>query len=101
MPADALQSFCLKGLLRSFDDSTGLKVNFNKSFMVPINICDEKCSLLIQTLGCQVGTMSFAYLGLPLGATRSSVHEFLPLLNKIEKTMVGINNFLSYSSLFQ
>jgi len=32
----------LKALLESFGSSTGLKVNYNKSMIVPINISDEK-----------------------------------------------------------
>jgi hypothetical protein len=32
LPAEALQLFTFKGLLRSFSNSTGLKVNYQKSF---------------------------------------------------------------------
>lgn len=42
LPGDARTLFNLKGLLRSFSDSTGLHVNFNKSFLVPINMTDER-----------------------------------------------------------
>jgi hypothetical protein len=38
LPTDAIQLFTLKGLLRSFADSTGLRVNYTKSFLVPINV---------------------------------------------------------------
>jgi hypothetical protein len=37
LPRDARTIFNLKGILRSFSDSTGMHVNFNKSFFVPIN----------------------------------------------------------------
>lgn len=47
------QLFCLKALLNTFADSTGLKVNYNKSFMVPINASDEKkMDILTKTLNC-------------------------------------------------
>jgi hypothetical protein len=36
--ASATQLFFLKGVLQSFSDSTGLKINFSKSMMVPINL---------------------------------------------------------------
>jgi hypothetical protein len=42
LPAKAKQLFVLKGALRSFTDSTCLKVNYNKSFPMPINIDDDK-----------------------------------------------------------
>jgi len=66
LPADAMQLYTLKGLLRSFSDSTGLHVNFKKSFLVPINVSTEKTLRLAQTFGCAVGNMPFTYLGLPL-----------------------------------
>jgi hypothetical protein len=41
MTAEARQLFFLKCLLQSFATSTGLKVNFHKSFIVPINVAEE------------------------------------------------------------
>lgn len=43
--------FSLKSLLQSFADSTGLKVNYAKSMMVPINIEPDGLQSLAQTLG--------------------------------------------------
>jgi hypothetical protein len=85
MPTDARQLVILKGLLRSFTDSTGLRVNFSESFLVPINIDDGKANHLANTIGCSVGSMPFTYLGLPLGTTRPIIDEFSPFLNRIEK----------------
>jgi hypothetical protein len=85
---DARILFDLKGLLRSFSDSTGLHVNFNKSFLVPINTNPERATHLARTFGCQVGSMPFTYLGLPLGTTKPSVQDFTPLLNRVERRLV-------------
>jgi hypothetical protein len=52
---DANQLFFLKSLLNSFSLSTGLKVNFNKSMMVPINVSEEKLNLLAATFGSSKG----------------------------------------------
>jgi hypothetical protein len=65
MQANARQLFFLKCLLHSFGESTGLKVNFNNSFILPINVGEEQVSILAGTLGCLVETMPFTYLGLP------------------------------------
>jgi hypothetical protein len=62
-----------------------LKVNSSKSFLVPINIDNEKAMHLASTMGCQVGTLPFTYLGLPLGTTRPFVEEFAPLLARMKK----------------
>jgi len=41
VPADARNLFNIKGLLRSYSDSTGLHVNFQKSFLPSANQCGE------------------------------------------------------------
>lgn len=97
LPADPEQLLHLKSLLDVFATSTGLRVNFHKSNLFPINVDDAQANLLAGAIGCQLGQMPFTYLGLPLGTTRPSVQEFLPILNKIEKRISGINSLLSYS----
>lgn len=96
MPADAIQLFILKGLLRTFSDSTGLHVNFQKSFLVPINTSAERTLHLAQTFGCAIGSMPFTYLGQPLGTTKPSVQDFSPLISKMEKRLSTVRKFLSY-----
>jgi len=97
MPGDARVLFNLKGLLRSFSDSTGLHVNFGKSYLVPINMSNDRATHLANTFGCEVGGMPFTYLGLPLGTTKPTITEFAPLLTKIERRLSGISKFLSYN----
>jgi hypothetical protein len=82
LPAEEDQLLCLKGLLFCFANSTGLKVNFSKSSLLPINLSPERAAVLASAIGCVVGSMPFTYLGLPLGTTKPSVEEFFPILNK-------------------
>lgn len=70
MQADASQLIYLKDLLHSFANSTGLWVNYSKSHMIPINLEAQQTEFLAQTFGCQIGTMPFTYLGLPMGTTK-------------------------------
>ena len=65
MKADARQLFFLKALLNSFVESTGLKVNFHKSMMVPINVSDEHFNIVANIFGCSKVSPPFTYLGLP------------------------------------
>jgi hypothetical protein len=97
MLAVAKELFFFKCLLQSFAASIGLKVNSNKSFIVPINVNEEKTPILAGTLGCQIETMPFTYLGLPLGMTKPLVKDFMPLLSRIEKRLMGIAPFTSYA----
>jgi len=88
--------FNLKCLLRSFSDSTGLNVNFQKSFLVPINVSQSSTSHLSRTFGCAIGTMPFTYLGLPLGTTKSTLQDFFPRMTRIENRLSIVSKFLSY-----
>lgn len=51
MPADSAQLSAPKDILAIFTSSTGLKLNYNKSFLVPINIEASKMTKLAQVLG--------------------------------------------------
>lgn len=94
LQADVHQLFALKCLLRSFADSTGLQINFAKSLLVPINVSEEKAQHLARTFGCVVGSLPFTYLGLPLGTTRPTVTDFLPLICRIERRLDGLSFFM-------
>jgi len=67
---DPKQLFFLRSLLNTFSMNTGLKVNFRKTMMVPINVSEERLQVLANTFGCAVGSLSFTYLGLPLGLSK-------------------------------
>lgn len=97
MQADARQLFYLKAILNSFAASTGLVVNFEKSLLVPINVSNEKMMILAGTLGCQIGSLPFIYLGLPLGTTKPKIEEFAPLLDRVERKLSACSSLLSYS----
>lgn len=95
LEASATQLFFLKGILQSFSDSTGLKINFSKPMMVPINITNEKLEHLARTFGCATGSFPFTYLGLPMGITKPRVDDFLPLIRKCERRLNYVFPFLS------
>jgi hypothetical protein len=44
LQADARQLVCLKSLLHTFAKSTGLKINYSMSQMIPIRLCSVKPS---------------------------------------------------------
>ena len=85
----------LKGLLQPFSLSTGLKVNFYKSMMIPINTPDDQASTLAASFGCILGNLPFTYLGLPLGLTKPKVSDFLPLVNRCERRLLCTSSMLS------
>jgi retron-type reverse transcriptase len=85
MPADETQILLMKNILEQYANSTGLKINFYKSSLVPINISTDSASDMAGILGCKTASMPFTYLGLPLGTTKPSVQELMPLVDRIER----------------
>jgi hypothetical protein len=82
-------------LLNTFAESTGLRVNYQKSSIYPINVSDEKMEFLAQTFDCQIGTYPFTYLGLPMGLSKPTAESFLPIVMRIERRLTSTSNFLT------
>jgi hypothetical protein len=95
LQASQRQLFCLKGILQTFSQSSGLRVNYAKSCLLPIKISDEKASQMASVFGYQVGAYPFTYLGLPMGTTKPKVEDFSPLVNKIERRISTIVTWLT------
>lgn len=91
--------FSLRSLLNSFSMSTGLRVNFNKSMMIPINVSDERLEILARTFGCSKG--SLPYLGLPLSIARPRAQDFLLIVKRCEKRLAGMSSFLNQAGCLQ
>ena len=70
LPADMRQIEQVKNLLLHYSAFTGLRVNYEKSFLVPLNVPITQLHSLLNVLGCQQGHFPFTYLGVPLGTTK-------------------------------
>jgi hypothetical protein len=101
VPADRVQLLALKEVLHKFSLSTGLKINYSKSQMVPINIPDDLISELASDFGCQIGSMPFTYLGLPLGTTKPHIIDLMPLACRLERRLASSSCFLSQGARLQ
>jgi hypothetical protein len=95
MEACSRQLIALRALLHSFGESTGLKVNYQKSFMVSINTTNDRLLMLARTFGCELGTLPFTYLGLPLSLNKPRAIDFSPLVNKCERRLAATSIFLN------
>ena len=70
----------LSWILMWFEALSGLKINLNKSEIIPIGTMDN-VEELASELGCKVGSFHTSYLGLPLGAK----HKALGVWDSIEE----------------
>lgn len=95
MEACSKQLLTLKALLHSFGESTGLKINYSKSVMVPINIQENRLEHLARTFNCEKGKLPFTYLGLTLGLTKPKVIDFSPLVSRCERRLAATSTFLN------
>jgi hypothetical protein len=101
MQACPVQLEALKVLLESFALATGLRVNYAKSAMMPINISEIKLHEMASILGCSVGVLPFTYLGLPLGTTKPTIHDMSPLVSLVERRLNASARFLNYGGRLQ
>lgn len=72
----------------SYARATGSKINYIKYQLMSINLADDKVAQLANVLGYQVGTTSFTYIVLPMGTTRPTVRDFMPLVVCIERRLM-------------
>jgi hypothetical protein len=95
------QLLALKAILNTFADSTGLKVNYSKLNMIPINISSNRLNYLVATFHCKAGQLPFTYLGLPLGLSKPSAQDCFPLVHRIEKRLVNTSILMSQGARLQ
>jgi hypothetical protein len=84
-------------MLYTFSASTGLHVNYHKTTLVPINTDSWYANLLANALRCKVESLPFTYLGLPLGTTKPSVADIMPLVSRVDKRLSGISSLMTYT----
>jgi hypothetical protein len=96
LQACPLQLTALKSLVEQFAQATGLRVNYSKSSLMPINVTDERLQELADIFGCVVGRLPFTYLGLPLGITKPTIQDLSPLVGLVERRMNASARFLGY-----
>ena len=67
----------LKDILKLLTLSSGLKVNYHKSCLLPINIESGKASLLANYFGCAVGVYPFTLWDSPSLMSKTMLHSYV------------------------
>ncbi|CAJ2637850.1 unnamed protein product [Trifolium pratense] len=87
----------LRAVLVLFETMSGLKVNFNKSMLVGVNIPESWLGEAASALCCKVGKIPFLYLGLQIGGDPRRLSFWEPMLIRIRKRLSGWKSrFLSF-----
>lgn len=77
----------IKAILRCFELVSSLKVNFNKSRVVGINVEQSFKNDAAIFLNCKGGELPFKYLGLPIGANPRRIGTWQPFIEAFEKKL--------------
>jgi hypothetical protein len=80
----------MKWVLTCFELISGMRVNYQKSELVPVNIeREENITCFAETFGCPVGTLPIKYLGIPLHYNKLRREDLQLLIDKIIKRIAG------------
>ncbi|GAU20543.1 hypothetical protein TSUD_131010 [Trifolium subterraneum] len=87
----------LRAVLVLFETMSGLKVNFNKSVLVGVNIPDSWLGEAASALCCKVEKIPFLYLGLSIGGDPRRLVFWEPVLARLKSRLSGWKSrFLSF-----
>jgi len=78
----------LRMLLLSFEAVSGLKINLDKSVLVPMSLMDNMDDL-VGILGCGVSSLPLKYLGLPSGPPFKAKSSWDEVVGKIERRLAS------------
>jgi hypothetical protein len=82
-----------------FEKMSGMRINYNKSDLTPINLEDDESHNYVKIFYCRVGSFPFKYLGIPLHFEKLRREDSQPVVDKIIKTVVGWKGkLLSYGA---
>ena len=96
LKADKDCAMNLKWLLSCFEQLSGMRINFHKCDLVPINVDPEEAQIFAQILSCKLGAFPLKYLGVPLHHSKLRKEDLQPVVDKlIKKLRVGeVDSFL-------
>jgi len=78
---------CIKAMLRCFELSSCLRVNFHKSKIGAIGVDRYEVKMYSEILHCNLMDIPFTYLGLPIGGNQARCSFWEPMLSKIRKNL--------------
>ena len=80
------QQLCLRGILFSFEASSGMRINLDKSELILVGEVGNVEGLAVE-LDCWVGSLPFTYLSLPLGTSYKSIVVWDIIEEKMQKRL--------------
>jgi hypothetical protein len=79
----------LKWILSCFEQMSGMRINFHKCDLVPINVLEGDAELFAQALSCKLDDFPLQYFGVPLHHSKLRKEDIQPVVDKILKKATG------------
>ncbi|KAA3463549.1 LINE-1 reverse transcriptase isogeny [Gossypium australe] len=73
---------------------SGLCINFKKSCLVGFEVEEELLFRLATSCKCEIGSLPFNYLGIPLGANLKRLATWEPIIDRVRKIVVFVADIL-------
>jgi hypothetical protein len=86
IPNDSSSLIHVKRILRWFELTSSLKINFYKSSLLGINLDDDFTTGMTNALFCRWDSFPFGYLGLPSGANLRRISTWKPVINFLDQS---------------
>jgi hypothetical protein len=89
----------LKIVLMLFEQVSGMRINFNKSECIPLNLDASQIHEVAHVLNYPIGSLPFKYLGVPTHFEKLEREDLQPIIDKLIKRVDGWRGrLLAYSS---
>ncbi|GLT59681.1 hypothetical protein SLA2020_324880 [Shorea laevis] len=80
-------AWAMKCVMRCFELISGLKVNFDKSWLYGMNVDSEYLGAMASIMNCSVGSIPFKYLGVPVGANPNRISTWSPVIECMRRRL--------------
>jgi hypothetical protein len=90
----------LKIILMLFEKVYRMKINFDKSEFIPMNLDAEQTHEVAHVLNCPLGSLPFRYLGVLIHFEKLKREDLQPVIDKLRKMVAGWKGkLLAYSNM--
>jgi hypothetical protein len=83
-----LHALHLKWLMICFERISGIKINYHKSDLTPVNLEGEEIHDYARIFCCKVGSFPFKYLGVPLHYEKLRREDIQPVVDKVNNRIL-------------
>jgi hypothetical protein len=66
-----------------FEQLSGMKINYHKSDLVPVNLDEDETHQYAKIFCCKLGNFPFKYLGVPLHYEKLRREDIQPVVDKV------------------